>query len=94
MFAQIFGKETIAVNSLHGQGVLEAGGRVVVEGIAEDDTVEAIRIEGTNQFALGVQWHAEFDPQTNPVNKAMFEAFSDAIRGKWTCSEVASQSAA
>ena len=35
---------SIRVNSLHGQGILEPGKRVVVEGIAEDGTIEAIRI--------------------------------------------------
>lgn len=79
-FAQIFGKDTIRVNSLHGQGVCRAGDRVVVEGIAEDTTVEAIRIADAPGFALGVQWHAEYDPQTNPVNRALFEEFGKAIR--------------
>jgi putative glutamine amidotransferase len=27
-----------------------------------------------------VQWHAEYDPQTNPVNRALFQAFGDAVR--------------
>lgn len=78
-FAKIFGKDTIQVNSLHGQGILEPGERVVIEGIAEDDTAEAIRIAEAPGFALGVQWHAEYDPQTNPVNRALFEAFGEAI---------------
>jgi len=58
-FARLFGCETIRVNSLHGQGILEPGGRVVVEGVAEDGTIEAIRIADASGFALGVQWHAE-----------------------------------
>lgn len=78
-FAKIFGKPTIRVNSLHGQGVLEPGKRVVVEGVAEDGTVEAIRIGEAPGFALGVQWHAEYDPQSNPVNRALFEAFGAAL---------------
>jgi putative glutamine amidotransferase len=79
-FAKIFGKETIRVNSLHGQGILEPGQRVIVEGVADDSTVEAIRIEGAPGFALGVQWHAEYNPQINAVNRALFEAFRDAIK--------------
>jgi putative glutamine amidotransferase len=78
-FAKLFGKETIRVNSLHGQGILEPGERVVVEGVAEDGTIEAIRIADAPGFALGVQWHAEYDPQSNPVNRAVFEAFGDAV---------------
>ena len=78
-FAQIFGQDTIRVNSLHGQGVCKPGERVVVEGVAEDSTVEAIRIADAPGFALGVQWHAEYDPQTNPVNRALFVEFGRAV---------------
>jgi putative glutamine amidotransferase len=78
-FAKILGCDTIRVNSLHGQGILEPGGRVVIEGIAEDGTIEAIRIADARSFALGVQWHAEYDPQKNPINRALFEAFGRAL---------------
>jgi putative glutamine amidotransferase len=79
VFARLFGCETIRVNSLHGQGILEPGSRVVVEGIAEDGTIEAIRIADAPSFALGVQWHAEYDPQRNPINRALFQAFGEAL---------------
>jgi putative glutamine amidotransferase len=78
-FARLFGRDTIRVNSLHGQGILEPGKRVVVEGVAEDGTIEAIRIAEAPGFALGVQWHAEYDPQKNPINRALFEAFGAAV---------------
>jgi putative glutamine amidotransferase len=78
-FATILGRETIRVNSLHGQGILEPGRRVVVEGVADDGTIEAIRIADAAGFALGVQWHAEYDPQRNPVNRALFQAFGKAL---------------
>lgn len=79
-FARLFGRDVIRVNSLHGQGILVPGTRIVVEGVAEDGTVEAIRIADAPAFALGVQWHAEFDPQTNPLNRALFQAFGAALR--------------
>jgi putative glutamine amidotransferase len=78
-FARILGQQRIRVNSLHGQGIDRLGDRIVVEGEAEDGTIEAIRIAGACGFALGVQWHAEYDPQTNPVNRALFEAFGKAL---------------
>ena len=81
-FARILGCETIRVNSLHGQGILDLGERVVVEGIAEDGTIEAIRIADAPGFALGVQWHAEYDPQTNPINRALFQAFGEAVSAR------------
>ena len=80
VFARILGSDLIRVNSLHGQGVLELGGRIVSEGVAEDGTIEAIRVKDAAGFALGVQWHAEYDPQHNPVNRALFEAFGEAVR--------------
>ncbi len=82
IFARLMGKEMIRVNSLHGQGILDKGARVTIEGVADDSTVEAISIAGATGFALGVQWHAEYDPQTNPVNRALFEAFGAALREK------------
>lgn len=78
-FAELLGCETIRVNSLHGQGILEPGKRVVIEGVAEDGTIEAIRIAEAKRFALGVQWHAEYDPQTNAVNRKLFQAFGQAL---------------
>ena len=79
VFAKLLGCETIRVNSLHGQGILEPGERVVVEGVAEDGTIEAIRIADAPGFALGVQWHAEYEAQRNPVNRALFQAFGAAV---------------
>ncbi len=80
VFAKLFGQDTIRVNSLHGQGILDPGKRVVVEGLAEDGTIEAIRIANASAFALGVQWHAEHNPKLNPINGALFRAFGRAIR--------------
>jgi len=78
-FARLLGRETIRVNSLHGQGILKRGDRVVVEGVAEDGTIEAIRIADAAGFALGVQWHAEYDTKRNPINRALFQAFGEAL---------------
>jgi putative glutamine amidotransferase len=80
VFARLFGCLTIRVNSLHGQAILEPGDGVVVEGVAEDSTIEAIRIAGASAFALGVQWHAEVNAHTNPANRALFQAFGAALR--------------
>ena len=77
--AKIVGRDLIRVNSLHGQGILELGTRVVAEGVAEDGTIEAIRIADAAGFAIGVQWHAEYDPQRNPINRALFEAYGKAL---------------
>ncbi len=82
VFKQLLGRGTIRVNSLHGQGILELGERVIAEGIAEDGTIEAISIADAPGFALGVQWHAEYDPQTNPINRRLFQAFGEALSAR------------
>lgn len=79
VFAKLFGTETIRVNSLHGQGILEPGRRIVVEGSADDGTIEAIRVDAAPGFALGVQWHAEYEPRRIAVNRTLFEAFGAAL---------------
>jgi len=79
VFAKLLGTETIRVNSLHGQGILAPGQRIVVEGVAEDDTIEALRIADAPGFALGVQWHAEHEANRNPINRRLFEAFGAAL---------------
>lgn len=78
-FARLLGRDSIRVNSLHGQGIETPGARIVVEGVAEDGTIEAIRVADAPGFALGVQWHAEYDPQSNPINRALFQAFGAAL---------------
>ena len=79
LFAGLYGAEIIEVNSLHGQGIIEPGARVIVEGRAEDDTIEAIRIANAPGFALGVQWHAEHAPWEQMVNGVLWEYFKKAL---------------
>ena len=79
-FHHLFGTTAAVTNSLHGQAIWEPGEQVVIEGHAEDETVEAISVEGATSFALGVQWHAEYDAVEDPVNRALFAAFGAAAR--------------
>jgi putative glutamine amidotransferase len=50
-----------------------------VGGVSLDGTSVAIRTADATGFALGVQWHAEYDPQRNPINRALFLAFGEAL---------------
>lgn len=82
VMARLMGTEEIWTNSLHGQAVARPGERVVIEGWADDETVEAISVEGAKAFAIGVQWHAEFEPESDPVGGALFRAFGDDARAR------------
>lgn len=81
VFANIFGSDEVLVNSLHGQGICEAGERVIIEGYAPDGTPEAIHIKDAPGFAIGVQWHPEWNAENDEVSKPLFEAFGNALRG-------------
>jgi putative glutamine amidotransferase len=74
------GNETVMVNSLHGQGIDRLGRNLVVEAIAEDGTIEAVRVAGGN-FALGLQWHPEWNFTEIPLSLAIFDKFRQAIEG-------------
>ena len=80
VFEQIWGSSVVKTNSLHGQGIKEAGARIVVEGHAPDGTPEAICVEGASGFALAVQWHPEWKADMDVVSKPLFEAFGQAMR--------------
>lgn len=82
VLATMLGTENIVTNSLHGQAVLEPGDRVVVEGWAADETIEAVSIAGAQRFAIGVQWHAEYDAETDPVGRVLFSRFGDDARDR------------
>jgi putative glutamine amidotransferase len=78
----IAGAATMKVNSLHGQGVDRVGKGLVVEAVAPDGTVEALRVRDAASFALGVQWHPEWRFWENDFSKALFAAFGRALRAR------------
>lgn len=80
--ARMLGTETIVTNSLHGQAVKDPGERVVIEGWAADETVEAITVAGARSFAVGVQWHAEYEAHADPVSRILFTELGDAARAR------------
>lgn len=79
-FARIFGSDTVLTNSLHGQGIKEAGERIIIEGHAPDGTPEAIRVKDATNFAYAVQWHPEWNADQDSVSKPLFEEFGKAMR--------------
>jgi putative glutamine amidotransferase len=76
------GKDEIVVNSLHSQGISKLAKSLVAEAIADDGLIEAVRAPAGNPFSLGVQWHPEWRPHSNPVSIALFRRFGEAARGK------------
>ncbi|MGV6839417.1 MAG: gamma-glutamyl-gamma-aminobutyrate hydrolase family protein [Planktomarina sp.] len=79
-FAKIFGQNVVRTNTLHGQGIKTAGPNVVIDGTAPDGTAEAIYVKDAKGFAMGVQWHPEYNAANDPVSRPLFKALGDAAR--------------
>lgn len=80
VFHRLMGAEEVMTNTLHGQGVVTPGQRVVIDGHAPDGTPEAIYIDGAPGFALSVQWHPEYNAANDPVSRPLFSAFGEAAQ--------------
>lgn len=78
--ADMLGAETITVNSLHEQAIDRPAEGLTIEAVAEDGTIEAVRVTEARAFALGVQFHPEWHFATDPASRAIFEAFGNACR--------------
>jgi putative glutamine amidotransferase len=80
MLHRLAGTDTVAVNSLHSQGVARLADGVTVEAVADDGLIEGFVVDGATAFALAVQWHPEWKVTENEFSTAIFNAFGDACR--------------
>ena len=81
VFHEIFGADEVMTNTLHGQGIKEAGPRIIIDGVAEDGTPEAIYVKDAPGFTASVQWHPEWNADGDPVSRPLFAAFGAAVHG-------------
>jgi putative glutamine amidotransferase len=82
---RLAGAGEIAVNSLHNQGIDRLAPGLVAEGVAPDGTIEAVRVIASQAgpavgYAVGVQWHPEYDWPADTLSRAIFEQFGDRVR--------------
>ena len=73
------GCNTFWVNSLHGQGAKRLGPALRVEARAQDGLVEAVSVYD-HPFALGVQWHPEWNSSEYALSRLLLEGFITACR--------------
>ena len=93
VFHRLIGAQEVMTNTLHGQGIVRPGQRIVVDGHAPDGTPEAIYVDGAPGFAMGVQWHPEWNAANDPVSRPLFREFGDAARAWAAGPQAARQSA-
>ncbi len=81
-------EESIMVNSLHTQGVERLGDGLQVEALAEDGLIEAFSVKDASNFAMAVQWHPEWQVQSNKNSLKLFHAFGHACAKKQLTREI------
>jgi len=72
--------QVFQVNSIHGQGIDRLAPGLHAEAVAPDGLIEAISVKHSKAFAVGVQWHPEWQVLNNPPYLSIFQAFGDACR--------------
>lgn len=77
---QLAGAAEYLVNSLHRQGVDRLGDGLVVEAVAPDGLIEAVRYRHSKAPILGVQWHPEACIHRDRFSRGIFEQFGAALR--------------
>ena len=82
MLAQNFGKAELTVNSVHFQGVGQLAAGLDVEARAPDGLVEAFSARPGRAPVVAVQWHPEWDADSNPDSAAFFRLLGKALRGE------------
>ncbi|HEY0301519.1 MAG TPA: gamma-glutamyl-gamma-aminobutyrate hydrolase family protein [Rhizomicrobium sp.] len=82
MLAGMIRERSFAVNSLHAQGIDRLAGPLRAEAVAPDGQIEAVSLPGAKGFLFAVQWHPEWAWAENPVSRAIFAAFGDALRAE------------
>ena len=80
--SRLAGAEEVRVNSLHGQGIDRLADALSVEAVSPDGVIEAVSLRDSETFTVGVQWHAEWQPQTHDLSRKLFEQFGEAARAR------------
>ncbi len=82
MLARAFGKPDLTVNSVHFQGIGTLAPGLTAEAHAPDGLVEAYSARANRAPVVAVQWHPEWDADTNPDSAAYFHLLGQALRGE------------
>jgi len=79
---QLLGTDTIAVNSMHHQGIARLAPGLIPVATSPDGLIEGV--EGAlvrEHFLVGVQWHPEDMVDVDPRMRRLFDAFIEAAGG-------------
>jgi putative glutamine amidotransferase len=74
-----FGRPTVAVNSMHHQGIHRLAAPLVASAVAPDGLIEGVE-PANGTYMVGVQWHPEVFETSDPGTRRLFEQFIGAAR--------------
>jgi putative glutamine amidotransferase len=77
-----FGRDRLVVNSVHFQGIGRLGEGLHVEARAPDGVIEAVSATVNHAPVLAVQWHPEWDADSNLDSQIFFHILGRALRGE------------
>jgi putative glutamine amidotransferase len=78
VLADVLPEHRVRVNSVHGQGVNRLAAGLRVEALAPDGLIEAFSVSDARGFNLCVQWHPEWQAESNVVSMRLLKAFGAA----------------
>jgi len=79
--AEITRYQYVKVNSYHHQGIKEVADSLVVTARSSDGVIEAVEYHDfSDQWLVGVQWHAEMMREVGTEHKNLFEAHVSAAQ--------------
>jgi putative glutamine amidotransferase len=81
VLAKTFRRDQLRVNSVHYQGVARLGAGLAVEATAQDGVIEAFSAAPGGAAVLGVQWHPEWQTDSDATSVSFFKLFGRAVRG-------------
>jgi putative glutamine amidotransferase len=82
ILGEISASESAEVNSIHQQGVDRLAPGLIAEAHAPDGLIEAFRLQRSDRFVLGVQWHPEWKVTGNAFHQGIFIAFKRACSAR------------
>jgi putative glutamine amidotransferase len=71
----LLGSDTLAVNSMHHQGIARLAPGLQAVATSPDGLIEGVEGRAADQFLLGVQWHPEDLVDVDPRMRRLFDAF-------------------
>jgi putative glutamine amidotransferase len=74
------GVNRVPVNSSHHQAVASVGGGMKITAHSvPDGVIEALELDSSDHFVLGVQWHPERTYSSSAASRAIFSGFISAV---------------